>query len=63
MGALLDFDDGPNYVAFFAPELEETAAMRLSDGVACKAHIEEDATVLEQGGSGVGDQIVFEGFG
>ena len=47
LGAVLDFDHGADKVAFFAPELEQAAAMRLGDGVVRETHVKEDAAVFE----------------
>jgi len=61
--ALLDLDDGADEVTLLAPELEEAAAMLLSDRVAGRAHIKEDAAILKEGGGGVVGEILFNGFG
>ena len=62
-GALLGFNDGADEVALFAPELEEAAAMLLGDGVACRAHVKEDAAIFEECGGGVVGEILFNDFG
>ena len=63
LSAWLNFDDGADEVAFFAPKLEQAAAVGFGDGVAREAHVEEDAAVFEQSSGGVGGEIFFEDFG
>ncbi len=61
--ALLHIDDGAHQVALVAPELEQAAAVRLGDGVARGAHVEEDAAVFKQRGGGVVGEIGFDDLG
>ena len=58
--ALLHVDDGAHEVALVAPELEQAAAVRLGDGVARGAHVEEDAAVFKERGCGVIGEIGFD---
>jgi len=50
---LLQVDYGADEVAFIAPQLEQTAAMLLFDGVMSGAHVEQNAAVFKDCGSGV----------
>ena len=59
---LLNFNNGAHEVSFFAPELEQAAAVGLGYGVAREAHVEEDAAVFEQGCCGMCGEVVFEDF-
>ena len=61
--ALLHFDHGAHQVALFAPELQQAAAVRLGDGVAREAHVEENAAVFKQSRGGMIGEIVLRGFG
>ena len=63
MRALLHLDDGAHQVALVAPELQQAAAVRLGDGVARGAHVEEHAAIFKQRRCGVVGQIVFDGLG
>ena len=61
--ALLHIDNGAHQVALVAPELQQAAAVRLGDGVARGAHVEENAAVFKQGRRGVIGKIVFDDLG
>jgi len=60
VGAPLHIEDGADEVAFLAPQLEEAAAVGVGDGVAGGAHVEENATVFKDGGSGVVGDVLFD---
>ena len=61
--ARLNLDDRSHEVALFAPKLKQAAAVGLGYGVVREAHVEQNATVFEKGGGGMGCEIVFEDFG
>ena len=61
--ALLHLNDRADKVAFFAPELQQAAAMLLGDRVAGGAHVKEDAAILKQCGGGMVGEILFDGLG
>jgi hypothetical protein len=57
---MLDVDYRPDEVAFFAPKLEHTAPVRFRDGVARRTHVEEHATVLEDGCGWIFGEVGFD---
>jgi len=60
VGSLLQFHNGSNQVALFAPQLQKAAPMLFAHRVAGRAHVKKNAPVFKNGRCWVVAQVVFD---